>query len=84
MPRSWERKTFSCPSFPFCPCATALSLNKPYCAVLLLMTTVPGTTEPEPGLYMEGEPAMITFSMQQSKPSGACQGQRRQTTKNEM
>lgn len=39
------------------------------------MTTVPGTTEPEPGLYKEGDPAMITFSTQESKPSGTCQGQ---------
>lgn len=48
--------------FPSYPCATPLSLNKPYCAVLPLMTTVPGTAEPEAGLCREGDQAMITFS----------------------
>ena len=75
MARSWERKTSLVLPLPSAPCATPLCLNKAYCAVLPLMTTVPGTTEPEPGLYGEGDPAMITFSTQGSKSSGTHQGQ---------
>lgn len=61
--------------FPFCPSATQLSPNKPYCAVLAPLTAVPRTTEPEPGLYREGDLAMITFSTAESQPTGTCQGQ---------
>lgn len=66
-----KQKTTSAPG------ATPLSLNEPYCAVLLLTTTAPGTSELEPGLYKRGDLAMITFSTQESKPSVNCRGQRK-------